>query len=398
MHNNKTANALIFLLPFIAVPILVACVDFITLLRVRIKKQQKRYKYWRGKQTYNILIPIFGDLKYLKNVEYLKPYGEKVILCTTTKESKKFNKAIDVIAKKYKFKIFRSQVPLATSKSKPNPWRLFHNTLNSKNLDHSIATDLVRDEIIRDSFKIIEADICIFIDGDTTSKENLEILVGVFDEKGYDLASVRVLASKEKTLAEKIQSIEYVLAMDARRVYPWLTSGASMVAKTSVIEQIMSHHSLFFSGGDIEIGKLARLLGYKVGHIPFIFYTDVPETFRAWIKQRIAWFGGGFRHAVVNFYAFSWRHPLFFIYTTIIVYLFTPLRWYAAITHPEIIPIVIVIYWTLLFIFHWKTWKWFYFLFPFYALFQVMFILPMGVYKYFAMARGSKNIGFIKLR
>jgi cellulose synthase/poly-beta-1,6-N-acetylglucosamine synthase-like glycosyltransferase len=127
---------------------------------------------------------------------------------------------------------------------------------------------------------------------------------------------------------EKLQSIEYAVAMDTRKIYPWLTSWACMIARTKVIRDIMKNHSLLFSGGDIEIVKLAKMLGYKVGHLHFEFFTDVPSTFKAWFKQRMAWFGGGFRHAVINMHQYTWRHPLFYFYTTFLVFLLTPLRWY----------------------------------------------------------------------
>jgi hypothetical protein len=197
---------------------------------------------------------------------------------------------------------------------------------------------------------------------------------------------------------EKLQNLEYNLAMDARKIYPWLTSGAGVIARTESIKNIMAHLSLFFSGGDIEIGKLGGLLKYKVGHLPFNFYTDVPPTFKSWFKQRMAWFGGGFRHAIVNFYKFNWKHPLFFIYTTIFVYGLTPIRWYEMIMYWQVLPLVIAIYLCLVFTFHWKNRSWDFFLFPVYALIQVMIILPLGIYTYFRMALYSDNVGLIGLR
>lgn len=383
--------------PLLIIPILIALFDFITIVRSKFKKTiPENDKY--AIDDFTILIPIFGDISYLKNIKFLEPYGEQVVICTTTKETKKFYNDLSKITKKYHFRIFKSEVVLSSMKHKPNPWGLFHKTLSNRNLESSIITDLARDEIIRDSFISVNTKYCIFLDGDTISKDSLYYLAGTFKTSNLDIASVRILASKEATLSEKLQAIEYELAMDARRIYPWLTSGAAMIAKTKVIDHIMSNHSLFFSGGDIEIGKLSRLLGYKVGHIPAVFYTDVPETLKAWFKQRIAWCGGGFRHAVINMHSFTWRHPMFFLYVTVIVYLLTPFRWYEAIIHPQIILLVIVLYWILLFIFHWKKRSWVFFIFPLYALVQVMIIIPLGILRYFKMAYTSRNIGLIKVR
>jgi cellulose synthase/poly-beta-1,6-N-acetylglucosamine synthase-like glycosyltransferase len=262
----------------------------------------------------------------------------------------------------------------------------------------TINREIVRDEIIRDSFEVVTTKYCIFLDGDTVAEGDMRKLITQMEEHQYDLASVRVLASKKNSLIEKLQSVEYELAMDARHIYPWLTSGACMVAKTEIIQKIMGHHSLFFSGGDIEIGKLARMLHFKVGHIPFKFYTDVPSTFKAWFKQRMAWSGGGFRHAIINIHQYTWRHPFFYFYFTFLVYLLWPLRWYEMIMHPGVIPFVVFLYWSLILIFHLRFFRLFYLAFPLYALLQVMVLVPLGIYTYIRMARSSRNAGFIKLR
>ncbi len=396
---------LIELLPHFLIIGLISLIDFATILRARFIDPFEVTPSTPRNEDFTLLIPIFGDISYLKNVAFLRRYREHVVLCTTTKESKTFDTAIERVAEENGFRIFRSDAVLA-SQDKPNPWRLFRGTLHGRKniaaldgeVEVKINKEIARDEIIRDSFESVQTKYCIFLDGDTTATDDLAQLVGAVDENDLDIASVRVLASRRKTLIEKLQAVEYELAMDARRVYPWLTSGACMAAKTSVIKDIMSHHSLFFSGGDIEIGKLAKMLKYNVGHIAFRFYTVVPSTFRSWFKQRMAWFGGGFRHAIVNLHQYTWRHPLFYFYTTFLVYLLCPLRWYEIIAHPEIVLIVVALYWGMIFFFHFRRVRWFYILFPFYALLQVMVLVPCGVYTYFKMATSANNAGFIKLR
>ncbi len=390
---------LIDYLPYILIILLISLVDFVVIIRSRIKKQHIVETTSLSDDDFTILVPIFGDLSYLRNVSFLKEYASHVILCTTTKESFQFNKEIENIVKENGFKLFRSDVVLSSKTQEPNPWDLFSKTLHdNSHTNTELNKETARDEIIRDSFSIINTEYCIFLDGDTIAHEKINKLIHAVKEKKFEIASVRVLASKTETLIEKLQAVEYELAMDARRIYPWLTSGACMVAKTEVIKDIMRHHSLFFSGGDIEIGKLARMLKYRVGHMHFNFYTDVPPTFRTWFKQRMDWFGGGFRHAVVNIHQYTWKHPLFYFYTTFLVYLLTPLRWYGVIKYPLILPIVICLYWILICTFHWEKRKWFYILFPFYALTQVMIIVPLGVYTYFKMAIRGQNIGVIRLR
>ncbi len=384
------------LLPIVIVPIFLSLADFVTATRSRRAKASEIGPNIPDSSDFSILIPIFNKMSYLKNIEFLKQYSNHVILCTTTKENDQFNSDIEEVSKKYGFKIFRSQVPLASTTSKTNPWRLFSRALTTSKV--RIKTEIVRDEIIKDSFSIVTTKYCIFLDGDTVAKQSFYKLAGLMENQSFDIASVRVLVSKKDTIMEKLQSVEYELAMDARRIYPWLTSGAGVVAKTEAIKTIMKHHSLFFSGGDIEIGKLAGLLKYKVGHLHFAFYTDVPPTFKTWFKQRMAWFGGGFRHAIINAHSYTWKHPWFYFYTTILVYGSTPLRWYEIIKFPQVLPLIIVLYWILVYLFHWKDRDWYLLLFPFYSLIQVMIILPLGILTYFRMSISSDNIGLIKLR
>ncbi|NLT53212.1 MAG: glycosyltransferase family 2 protein [Actinomycetales bacterium] len=344
------------------------------------------------REDFMVLIPIFGDIKYLKNISFLSRYSNRVVLCTTTWVGSAFDKELERVAELHGFNIVRTHVlpKMIQSGANPNPWRLFTNALEG-----DVST---RDKVIRDSIEMVGSNYCVFLDGDTVTDMDLGKVIGLFADEGLDVASVRVLASRQETLAEKLQAVEYELAMDARKVYPWLTSGACIIARMDAISTIMRSHSLFFSGGDIEVGVLAKKLHLKVGHIPCNFYTDVPETLKAWFKQRVNWCAGGFRHAVVNAWSYKWRHPLHFLYATCVVYAMAPLRWHEVITRPEIIPFVIVLYWSLIFIIRGGRWRGHYFLFPIYALVQVMVLVPLGMVRYCKMAVRAKNVGIIRLR
>lgn len=107
---------------------------------------------------------------------------------------------------------------------------------------------------------------------------------------------------------------------------------------------------------------------------------------------------GGFRHAIINLHRYSWRHPLFYFYFTFLVYLGTPLRLYEIIYHFWALPIIIILYWILIFTFHYKQVQWYYVFFPFYALIQILVIIPLGIYTYVKMALNGRNIGHIKIK
>jgi len=255
-----------------------------------------------------------------------------------------------------------------------------------------------REALLIESSVFTNAEYCLFLDGDTTCVDDLRNVVGEFKTHDYDLASVRVVPSNRTKLVEQMQHIEYQIAMDARKLYPWLTSGACMIAKTSVLHQALSHHSHFFQGGDIEIGKLARILGYKVGHIDTTFLTVVPSTFRAWFGQRVAWSSGDFRHAIVNIHMYSWRHPLFFLYFTVVVYGLMPVRIWLTITDPLILPWIIAIYWVLLFVMQARYRARNFLVFPFYAMVQCLIITPLGILYYLQTVYRHRNVGIIRLR
>ena len=78
-----------------------------------------------------------------------------------------------------------------------------------------------------------------------------------------------VPANRNASFLTRLQAHEYRFAMHMRTVVPWLVSGACHVARTDVHREVMSGHSLFFQGTDIEVGVLATALGFDVGHIRY---------------------------------------------------------------------------------------------------------------------------------
>lgn len=329
-----------------------------------------------------ILLPIFNDIKYLKNTDFLKQYGEKVVLCTTSNETEDFYNNLNKLASEHKFRITYSDIK---GSNKKNPWLIYNKTL------------LAHEAVLKESIRHIKESYVIFIDGDTTVEGDLEILCGTIMENNFDIASVKVLPSRRKTLIEKLQGVEYDIAMQSRLNYPWLTSGAGMIAKRQVMEKIMQNHSLFFNGGDIEIGKISQIMGYKAGHIPMVFLTEVPETITGWIKQRFSWMCGCFRHSIINIDK-NLRYPFHFIYFSFIVYFLLPIKVFHMINHWHLLPIIIIIYALITYFANWKVRSKWMFIFPFYALFQITILIWFGLYRYIETVLTTKNIGRIKIR
>lgn len=177
--------------------------------------KKKKISYRKKCDNFAILIPIFNDIKYLRNIKFLSKYKGKVALCTTNAESDKFYKDLDKIAKKHGFKIVKTDFKKETK----NPWKIYQKTL------------FAHDYVLGEAVKILSARYVIFLDADTTCRTNLSYLAGKMEKRKIDLASVRVIPSKRKTPTENSQYIEYNTAMKSRRIYPWLTSGAAMIAE-----------------------------------------------------------------------------------------------------------------------------------------------------------------------
>lgn len=380
---------------FFAVPAAVALVDFIGIVQTWFTR---RGPAGEPCDDFVILVPIFNHMRYFKNAEYLSQYADKVVICTTRHESKQFYKDLDAICERYGFQQHRSDLNLhPQAVFTRNPWKIFHHLLDHSEYKKVVAEE-GREALIIENTVRLSAPYSIFLDGDTVCTKDLREVIGDFKAGEYDLASVRILPSRSDTLAEHIQQVEYRLSMDARKVYPWLTSGACMVARTDVLQHALQNHSHFFQGGDIEIGKLTRMLGYNVGHLQTEFRTDVPSSTRAWFRQRVAWSSGDFRHAIVNGTTYSWRHPAFFLYFTVVVYGMLPLRIWTAVTHPIVIPAVIVVYWLLLLAFRWEYRGWQLLVLPFFGLLNALVITPLGIFVYFQTVWRQRNAGFIRLR
>ncbi|MEM2111892.1 MAG: glycosyltransferase family 2 protein [Candidatus Bathyarchaeia archaeon] len=302
-------------------------------------------------------------------------------MCTTAEETDEFYTELYKLYKSYGFRVNCS---LVGDKSK-NPWAIYNKTL------------LAHDAVLKNTLLHLTEKFVIFVDGDTFVDGDLEVLCGAMEENNFDIASVKVLPSKRTNVIEHLQGVEYDIAMQARLIYPWLTSGAGMVAKREVMTSVMKNHSLFFNGGDIEIGKLADMMGYKVGHIPMVFYTDIPDTVGKWIKQRFSWMCGCFRHSIVNWHH-NLRHPFHFIYFSFVIYFLYPYKIISMLSHWHVFPFIIGLYIVITYLANWKVRSRWMLLFPFYALFQILVIIWFGVFRYLKTVIKSGNIGIIRMR
>jgi len=358
----------------------VALVDYIPKAINAAKKPAAVKPGYGPKPDYIIMPTVYGNIDYLKNLRFLRLYAKNVVICTSLYENLEFYEELSKVCNKYGLRFICADLPKVNGKPVKNAYTIYKGAF----------ADLAKLGVAPDTP-------CILMDADTYAIKNVNNLVRTFSLHKFDIASLRCEVSNPKTLLEVLQAYEYKLAMDNRRMDPWLTSGACSMAKASVYRHVFMHHSHFFAGGDIEIGKLAHIMGYHMGHIDFTFYTEVPATFRDWYNQRIVWFAGGVRHHVINIASFSWQHYFIFFYNSLIVYLLLPLRWVEMVNYPLTCLLLLGFSWFYVFIANvGRGWRKEYLFLPVYSFMQSMIILPVAMVRYCKYARMQKSLGLLK--
>lgn len=360
----------------LALPLFWVLTDSFAGLRARKFQTTSLSDAWS--EDFTVLVPIYGDARYLINRDYLARYAGKVVLCTTSGETAKFNHEIDQVAAQYGFRVYRSPyVPVTSSSGRR-------------------TGGVIRDRVVRDALVYAGgfAAYTICIDADTTTPERLERLVGALTGTSADFASIDLVPQRDGGALVQLQRHEYRQSMRIRFLLPWMLSGACHLGKTDVLRAVMVRHSLFFQGNDVEAGLLGDQLGFRAVHLPFAVDTEVPSRFRAWWRQRIAWSGGEFRLFITNV-RYIVQHPFLWVYGGVIVILMVGLRWWSIVEPSWILLGVAALYYLSVVWIHWRTRNWWLLLLPIYTLLGSLILTPIGVIWYFVMAVPEKNFGVI---
>jgi cellulose synthase/poly-beta-1,6-N-acetylglucosamine synthase-like glycosyltransferase len=303
---------------------------------------------------YTLVVPIFGDPKYFRNADYLRRFRDQALLAVNV-DSPKMARFVTEL--------------------REAGWRVHVSRLTGR---------VSCPEIVLDALRSVETQYVIRIDGDTVSYEDPGRAVAAAQAAGADLCSVKIAVSRRKTLIEKLQAVEYDMSMLGRHNRAWMTSGACMIARTSSLRGILSSHSFWFPGEDIETGVIAKHFRLSVRHVDMRFFTDAPETFRAWLQQRRMWWSGSFRMAFVNADQ-TLRFPLTFAYTVCVVWLLWAAKWHELldVRHlAAILPFVLLLYTGVCFFSNWSVRSRWMVLYPYYALFQALVLPVLGALYY----------------
>jgi len=304
---------------------------------------------------YTFIVPIFGDPRYFRNGDYLRQYRDNVLLAVNV-DGPKMERFVDEL--------------------RQSGWRVHAARLTGR---------VSCPEIVFDALRSVSTGYVIRIDGDTVSRDDPGRIVAAVRAAGADLCSVKVTVSRRETVIEKLQAVEYDMSMLGRHNRPWMTSGACMVARADSLRRILSAHSFWFPGEDIETGVIAQHFRLTIRHVDVRFYTDAPETFRSWFRQRQMWWSGSFRMAFVNADQ-TLRFPLTFVYTACVVWLLWIAKWHELVDVGHvaaILPFVVLLYTGVSFFSNWSVRSRWMIVYPYYALFQALVLPPVGAAYYF---------------
>lgn len=234
------------------------------------------------------------------------------------------------------------------------------------------------------------------LDSDTVIGDDVAEAVAAADGVGADLCSIKCAVANRTNVVTNLQALEYRMAMLCRHFRPWLTSGACFLARTEALRHIMERHSKWTPGEDIETGRTALALRMRVRHLDMVVHTDAPDSWRALVHQRRLWWAGAFRHWWINVDRNVIHLPVMTSYYVLAIWVTWYSKWWTMLSPSAVIstlPRVYVAYLFATVVSNLRVLSPWMVLFPFYSLAQVIVMPPLGVVKYFQVAKRRWRLG-----
>lgn len=155
------------------------------------------------------------------------------------------------------------------------------------------------------------------VDSDSTVDKNaLKHIIPHFSNKKTAAVISALRVDKPKNLFEKIQRLEYIIAILSRKLRASIntlamTPGVLSIYRTAPLKKLGSF-DLGNPTEDFEIALRLKYHGYSVELEPrALTYTKVPSTFKSFWRQRIRWYRGFiFNHLKYKDMFFSKKHGL----------------------------------------------------------------------------------------
>ena len=335
---------------------------------------QNLLAWWHGKLVqpgeqaswdFTIVVPLFGDPRYFAGRAAIEQYRPWTLVALEVS-----NPAMAAFAEELElegWRVCRLQC------DRPNPAKL-----------------------VADALPAVTTTWAVRLDADTSLSDGLEHVIAAVARAQADICSVKVEAEAPRTIAAKLQALEYRMAMLARHYRPWMTSGACFIGRTESLKLIFAHHSLWTPGEDIETGRAAHALKLRIRHADFVVRTDVPDTWSALFRQRRLWWAGTFRHTFVNVDRNILHLPILTGYMLTAVYATLHFKWWGMIDWqalPRELPVVLLVYAFVTLLSNLQVASPWMLVFPLYALAQSLVLPPLGAAKYVQLAWRARSPG-----
>ncbi len=145
------------------------------------------------------------------------------------------------------------------------------------------------------ALKEVHTSVVGFIDADSFLSKNV-LSTSVKYLSKYDSVVSPMLPTKTNKIILRLQEIEYMMASMTRKISSaigamFLTPGMA-IYKTDVLRNVKGFSTTTITE-DLEMGLKLILNGYKIGYISNEFvYTECPETWKRFLRQRIRWTRG----------------------------------------------------------------------------------------------------------
>jgi hypothetical protein len=333
--------------------------------------------WWRGRtlgphfersEDYTIVVPVYGHPRYFAERHHLVRQRSRVLIALDPR-----GPGMEAFGRELENEGWRVEYATPENPSPP--------TMIAGVLDKVKTRYLVR------------------MDADTRCLEDLGRYIASMERDGTDVASVKVEVANPRSLAERFQRLEYQMAMLSRHYRPWQTSGAFTAATTTAWRVIVSRHSMWFPGEDIETGRVAMALKFRIRHLDMRVETAAPSSWRQLFRQRRMWWAGSFRHTIVNLDKNAFQMPVWSFYYLGLVWLGVYFKTDGLIGYLQpfrllqALAALFAVYAVITVVANWQVRSWGMLAYPPYALLQAILMPTVGCLYYVKLARRYRRLG-----
>lgn len=266
-------NAIVTIIIFISLYIVILWISFLYLYEDKNKKTNKTNDSGQSELSATIAVPAHNEEKTLKqtvesllNLDYPKSKLNIVIINNGSTDDTQT--IAEDLALKYKNV----------------------SVINKKGSGKAAALNSALKQCKAELFACMDADSC-------AEKDALKNIVRNFGDKHVGAVISAVQVASPKNIYQKVQYVEYLLAILMRKIMAFIntlaiTPGVLSVYRTDALTKTGGFDEKSYTE-DFEIAMRLKYHHYKINIEPLsLTYTYVPKTFSALWRQRVRWYRG----------------------------------------------------------------------------------------------------------